>query len=743
MSKNRLLHLAIGLAALPAAVNAQPANEQTSGGLEEVVVTAERREASLQSVPVPVTALTAESLEKKQVTEARDLARYTPSLKMLNNITTPTNLSPSLRGSLQQDASLIVAESPFGLYVDDVYLARLNGNNVALADIERVEVLRGPQGTLYGRNSLSGAIKFISRSPGDKEWFETSFGAGNFDQKRASVSVGGSLSDDWAGSFSALYNNKNGQFYDRNPAIAQKTGLERNYAARGKLRYRGIENLDVTASLSYSDAKNDGGQLIPATTPSVPSTKQYTSDDLVPQFGTYILNTPPLSRLGAPYRDRTEGSTKQTIASLNASYKIGDMTLKSITGYVKTKDFFNNDFSGNGNVVAVNTADADQMSEELQLSGTAADGRLDYLAGVYLFTEKGTQAFAWATFFPPLLPVAVPISTSAIRAKTDSTSAFVQMSYHITDALKATAGVRYTEDRKTFDFTFVGKLPPITPTAGAVNLKNTYTQTTPRFGLDYTVPASGNVDRMLIYTSAAKGFKSGGYNGINIFSFQDAQKAYFPESNWTYEAGVKTDLFGNNLRINANYYYAKVSDLALNALVTLPNGTTAFPVQNAGKVTIQGLEYEITAVPTDGLTLFLSGTALTDGKYTYLRPASAPANALRDFGVNAVPPQLPKFSYNAGFEYGHDTSIGRATVGADWFYTDDYITSATNDFKVKGFGQGNAFVGVELSKNWSTRFSVKNFSNNDTIPTGSRGFLGGFIPVRPREYLMSFSYKMD
>lgn len=743
MFKQRLLHLAIGLVTLPTAVHAQQATEQGSGGLEEVVVTAERRSASLQTVPVPVTAITAEALEKKQVTEARDLARYTPSLKMLNNITTPTNLSPSLRGSLQQDASLIVAESPFGLYVDDVYLARLNGNNVALADIERVEVLRGPQGTLYGRNSLSGAIKFVSRSPGDKEWFDASIGMGNFDQKKASVSVGGSLGDGFAGSFSALYNNKDGQFYDRNPAVAQKTGLERNMAARGKLRYTGIDNLDITASLSYSDAKNDGGQLIPASTPSVPSTKQFTSDDLVPQFGTYILNTPLLGRLGAPYRDRTQGATQQTIASVNVAYKMGDATLKSITGYVKTKDFFNNDFSGNGNVVAVNDADAEQISEELQISGTAADGRLNYLAGVYLFNEKGTQAFAWATYFPPLLPVAVPISTSAIKAKTDSTSAFVQLDYRLTDALKATVGVRYTEDRKKFDFSFVGKLPPITPATGLVNLKDTYTQTTPRFGLDYTVPAWGSVDRMLIYTSAAKGFKSGGYNGINIFSFQDAQKSYFPESNWTYEAGIKTDMLGNSLRINANYYYAKISDLALNATVTLPNGTTAFPVQNAGKATIQGLEYEITAVPTDNLTLFLSGTALTDGKYTYLRPGSAPANALASYGVNATPPQLPDYTYNAGFEYGVDSRAGRVSLGADWFYTADYITSATNDFKVKGYGQGNTFVQLAFAKNWTTRFAVKNFTNNSTIPTGSRGFLGGFIPVRPREYMVTFNYKMD
>jgi len=320
------------------------------------VVTAERREASLQTVPVPVTAITAEALANKQVTEAKDLARYAPSLKMFNNITTPTNLSPSLRGSLQQDASLVVAESPFGIYVDDVYIARLNGNNITLADIDRVEVLRGPQGTLYGRNTLAGAIKFMSRAPDADGWTNFSVGGGNYDQQRVSFSVGNAIGDGWAASLSGLYTNKDGQFRNVHPTKAEETGLERNYAGRVKLRYTGIENLDVTASLSYADAQNDGGQLIPASTPSVPSNKQFTSDDLVPQFGRYALNTPNIARpnlANYPY-----GKTKQQIASINVAYDFGDMLFRSITGFVKTEDAFTNDFSGNGNVMASNIADA-------------------------------------------------------------------------------------------------------------------------------------------------------------------------------------------------------------------------------------------------------------------------------------------------------------------------------------------------------------------------------------------------
>ena len=650
-----------------------------------------------------------------------------------------------MRGSLQQDASLVVAESPFGIYVDDVYIARLNGNNVTLADIDRVEVLRGPQGTLYGRNTLAGAIKFITRTPGEKTWLDASVGGGNFSQYRASFSAGGPLSDSgWAGSLSGLYTNLDGQFSNVNAMNPRDTGMERNWAARGKLHYSGVENFDAVFSLAYSNAKNDAAQLIPATTPAVPSNRQYTSDNLVATLGSnYRLSTPITARGPAPLAAEPAGETKQTIASVNMSYDFGAVTLRSITGYVKTEDFFSTDFSGTGRVNGANVADVDQVSEELQLLGKAMDDRLNYLVGVYLFQEKADQTFAWNLSFPPFIPVAVPFSNSFINAETTSYSIFAQLDYDITDALKATVGMRYTQDDKKFDFRFLGFVPGFTPATGAVNLKNKYTETTPRLGLDYTVPTSGGaVDKMLLYASAARGFKSGGYNGIAIFNFDDAKTPYAPESNWTYEAGIKTDLLGNVLRINANYFYSKIDDLTLNATVTLPNGVTSFPVQNAGKATIQGLEMEITAVPTDGLTLFMNAS-LPDGKYGTLKPSTAPVNALANFGVKATPPQLPSYTVAVGFDYGFDTSFGRLSFGADWFQTDDYITSATNDFRVKSYGVGNAFFGVKFAEHWSVTAAVKNLTDEDTITTGSRGFLGGFIPLRPRTYLLTVGYKLN
>jgi len=160
-SRACLLAIGIGAGLAPALAAAED-----QSGIPEIIVTTQRREENLQAVPVAVSAFDARALENRQITDNQDLQSVVPSLKMTNNIASPTNLSPSLRGSLQQDASIIVAESPFGMYVDDVYVGRLNGNNMALNDVERIEVLRGPQGTLYGRNTLAGALKFITRTPG-------------------------------------------------------------------------------------------------------------------------------------------------------------------------------------------------------------------------------------------------------------------------------------------------------------------------------------------------------------------------------------------------------------------------------------------------------------------------------------------------------------------------------------------------------------------------------------------------
>jgi iron complex outermembrane receptor protein len=749
-----LLGLTAFGAAGPATLFAADAN-----AIPEIIVTAERREANLQSVPVAVSAFDATQLQDRQIVDSQDLQFVVPSLKMTNNITSPTNLSPSLRGSLQQDASLIVAESPFGIYVDDVYVARLNGNNLALNDIERVEVLRGPQGTLYGRNTLQGALKFLSRTPGEDPWFNASFGAGNFDQSMASASVGAPLGGDFAGSLSGMYNSKDGEYY--NVVTRQDTGDEQNWAVRGKLRYMGIDKADIVLSASYVDSTNDSLPLVPATTPGVSGREQFTSDDLVPIFGDYSIATPTLvDPQPPPITANPSGSTEQTIISLNASYDLTeDMKLRSITGYVHTRDFFSTDFSGLGVVIGASDVNVEQWSQELEVLGTAFNDRLSYLGGLYYFHEDGDQDFGW--YFT------LPVSTSQIQADTDSYAVFAQATYRITDALNFTAGVRWTRDEKNFSIdqqvtedVLDSPLAFLTnPDLNQVGLDDTYNETTPKFVLDYTFQPFSVVNGLMGYVSAANGFKSGGYNGIAIFNLGDATQSYGPETNWTYEAGIKSEAFDNRVRFNAAYFWADITDLTANST----NGFS-FPVQNVGDAEVHGFELELTALLMENLT-FYATAAFAHGSYSNLTPCtgvnvpgencSAPALAPYKWGVHPRVPQVPAWAYTLGFDYGVPVPLpsgsGMFRLGLDWFNTDDYVTSATNDFVASSWDRVNGYVGVDVNENWNVRLAVKNLGDSEDITSGSRSVqdsvggpsgLGGFIALPPREIMLSLNYTM-
>lgn len=727
MNKNlwTMSALALVTTAAPIAVVAQ----EGAGRLEEVIVTAERRAVSLQDVPVSVSALTAEGLENRMVQEAEDLQRYVPSMKMSNNITTPTNLSVSMRGSVVSDASLVVAESPFGLYIDGIYVSRMNGNNVTLSDIERVEVLRGPQGTLYGRNTLAGAVKFITRTPGEESWLNATVGAGNWDQTKLSVSGGTKINDSWAASLSGQITEKDGQFDNVTEGV--ETGLEQNLALRAKLRYMGSDTFDAVAMISYSDSTNDALQQPPGTTPNVAGDQVFTSDDIVPTLGDYNVGTPFTPRQPG-IADEPFGEITQLIASLTLSWDLWGGSLESITGYIETDDKWTTDFSGDGRIMAGQTALVDQYSQEFKFASEAMDGKLSYIAGAYFFRETADQAFAWQ--FQPF----GGISNSDLTIETNSIALFAQGDYSITDALTATVGIRWMEDDKDFTLDFQGLLPFVAD--DFTELSETYDAVTPRFALNYTFEDVGIIDNGMAYASASSGFKSGGFSAIAIFDAATSKTPYFEETNLTYEFGLKADMFNDTLRVNANYFIAVTEDAQINATL---EGGTSFPIQNAGDIHVNGLEFEITWVPIDGLTLFANG-ALMDSEYKNLDPGAAPAQSVIDYNNPEVSvPQTPDFAGTVGFDYRMPISLGSGgselMIGASYFSTDDYYVGATNDFIISAYDRTDGYVGLAFGDNWQFRLSGRNLTDSTDIITGSRQ-LGGFIFLPQREYMLSATY---
>ena len=706
--------------------------QDNPGRLEEVMVTAERRSQSLQDVPVSVSALSAEGLENRMVQEAEDLQRFVPSLKMTNNITTPTNLSVSMRGSAVQDASLVVAESPFGIYIDDIYVARMNGNNVTLADIERVEVLRGPQGTLYGRNTVAGAVKFITRDPGEQGWLDATVGAGNWDQYRVGFSGGARLNDAWAASLSGQITEKDGQFDNVEEGV--EVGLERNMALRGKLRYMGSDRFDAVATLSWSKSENDALQQPAGTTPTRGNDQVYTSDDVVPVFGDYEVGTP--FRLRMPgMANAPEGEITQMIASLKLSWDLAGGTLESITGYVKTDDEWTADFSGQGAIMASTNPKVDQYSQEFKFQSEAMNGKLNYMLGAYLFRETAEQPFSWFVF--------TPASNSFIEAETDSIALFGQADYAISDALTATVGLRWVEDKKDFSIGFEGLPSAILPLPPQdfVELSESYDAVTPRFAVNYAFQDVGIIDTGMAYASASSGFKSGGFTGIAIFGLADARTPYFEETNWTYEFGLKADMFNDSLRVNANYFMSRSEDVQLNATL---NGGASFPVQNAGDIDVDGLELDMTWVPMTGLTLF-ANAAFMDAEFKNLNPGAAPAQSVTNFNnLNPKPPQTPDYTYTVGFDYRAPLALGNGTsefmIGGNYFSSDDYFVTSTNNFIISAYERVDAYVGVSYGENWEVRLSARNLTDETDIISGGRE-LGGFIYLPQNEWMLSVTWR--
>ncbi|MBW7929848.1 MAG: TonB-dependent receptor [Gammaproteobacteria bacterium] len=722
-----------------------------SSAIPEVIVTAQRRAENLQTVPVAVSAFNAEMLEARQVLDTQDLQAIVPSMKLTNNVASVTVLQPALRGSLQQDASVITAEAPFGIYVDDVYIGRLNGNNMTLNDIDRVEVLRGPQGTLYGRNTLAGALKFQTRTPTlDNTWLDVGAGVGNYDQAMLKLSAGGPLSGGWAGSIATLYSQKEGQF--KNVLTGEDSDSQRNRAVRAKLHYDASDVFDLVLSGSFIQTKHNSLQLIHATTPGVDDVHQFSSNDLVPTYGYYRVSTPSNPAAMPPPRTPSpEGDTKQAIASINASYDFGAFQLRSITGYVKTKDFWDTDFSGRGRIHGASWADVDQWTEELHLSGKAFDSRMNYLLGLYYLNERGDQELGWA-----LGAMGPAASNGQMRTKTDSYAVFGQLDYLITDALKATAGIRWAKDDKEFSYAFRGYFPPATPLSDFVHLEDDWSEVTPRFGLDYSFDPFWRVDSLMAYASVSKGYKAGGYNGINIMNANDAKLSYDPETNWTYEGGIKMDALDRRVRLNMAYFWADIDDLTAQATAGL-----AFPVANVGDAEVHGVELDLTMVPVDGLSVYWNAV-FQHGAYGDIDPAAAPSQATYKYQVHPRVPQVPSHAYTVGFDYDLPVNIGKLDsglrFGMDWFRTASYITSATNDFRASSYDRLNGYLGLDINRHWSVRLDVKNIRNSKDITSGSRGTavtrrpdgtisapgggLGGFIIMPPREWMLQVNYRM-
>jgi iron complex outermembrane receptor protein len=697
--------------------------------VDEIVVTAQRREQALQEVPVAVSAFNEASIEALQINVVKDIGQNVPNLQTYTVTAGSQAMQVHSRGASVQNPGFNASESPVGIYEDDVYRGRLASANLELADVERIEVLRGPQGTLYGRNTIAGAIKVITRTPGNESWASGSLGLGNYETYKVTGSVGGPIEEDaLAGSVAFLYDKRNEGWQD-NPITDSEPGDYENRIARAKLHWYGSENLDMVLSAWVADLENDGYNGVPYA-PFVASGNERGSP-----LGRFYDNFSPS---GSNYGESDQGG-----ASLSVSYDFGGATLKSITAFSSIDDRFGFDLGGGGvagipgvNGLLINSdSEMDSISQEFQVLGSAFGDRLDWLFGLYYLNEDGNQVYSGDLVVPG--PVTVFDFTENVDTDTDSYAAFAEGTWNFTDRFSVTGGVRWTEDKKDYDNVCTGT----TCSGGPVDLDESFDEVTGKIGLNYQL-----TDQSLAYLTWSQGFQAGGFQTLCFgnLTVSCAGTFYDPQTVDSFELGIKSDLLGNTLRLNLATFYAMYEDIQQTGLFDptpgLPgSGDEAFPIQNVGDVDVYGAELEATWTPIDNLTIF-GFLGWQESDYDTLNPLSTAALNNAD-----ELPSNPDLTGKIGFSYTVGLSeLAEFFYGADVYYSDEYYSTVDNALLIDDYTRVNGFVGIgQPDQRWQLVLTARNITDEEDNVSGIYfpGVTNIRTPLPPAEYMLTLRMK--
>jgi iron complex outermembrane receptor protein len=763
--------------------------------VQEITVTAQRREQSLQDVPLAVSAFDATQIVTRQIDTVTDIGQNVPNLQTYIVTAGAQALQLHSRGASVQNPGFNLSESPVGIYIDDVYYGRLASANLDLTDLERIEVLRGPQGTLYGRNTIAGAVKVVTRTPGDESWVNLNLGYGNFSTTRVAGSVGGPIEEGaLAGSITGLYERRD-DGWQPNPRVGRDFGEYDNKLARAKLRWYGTENFEATLSGWVADLKNDGYNGVPyapisnqdPNAPAVPASAN-------PGFDPAPGNSRPirgfydnLSAAGANYGESDQGG-----ANLALTFRMGSVTLKSITGFADIKDKFGFDFSGgafdftsfvppffvtfdpavdpenpaNQRGLRIRSdSDFTQVTQEFQLLGEAFNDRLAWQLGAFYLYEDGTQVFSGtipASLFPGDPVTSTPDFSETIDNRTDSYAVYGEGTFRVTDALSVTAGLRWTRDEKEYTNRCVGGFcrsdtEQFTGQA-SVALDDAWDEVTGKIGVDYRIDP-GN----LVYLSYAQGFQSGGFRTLCFGNLSSTCGAtpFDPQTVDSFEAGWKADLFDRRLRLNVAAFYAMYDDIQQVVLVPGANGVNGFPITNIGEVDVYGLEVEVNWQPTERISIF-ANIGLQESDFGKVSPQSPPGGLEPPAGTDPdlVCPNRPnpssrqcarpteELSSNPGFQakVGFSYTVPlqnnlQFSYGADLFHSDSYFSEARNLVEIDSFTRVNGFVGIGSDDGkWQVSLTGRNIFDSEDNVSGI--FANGSGNIRtvlpPAEYMLQF-----
>jgi iron complex outermembrane receptor protein len=729
-----------GTASAQAVDNAAPQAGDDTGQLGDIIVTAQKRAENMQKIPVAVVSFDAEALTAANIRTAEELGRLTPGLTMTRGDRT---LTPYLRG-VGSDVNTIGFESSVAVYVDGVYFSRLASGILGLSDVERVEVLKGPQGTLFGRNASAGLINVITAEPSlDQAAGKFTLGYGNYERVEVNGRVSVPLSDKVAVSMAGSYSHQ-GKGIGTNVVTGGKNIFDQGITLRGKLLFEPSDTTKIVLTGYYMNSLfSDKGNTYPGTTQG---------------FGTA-----PYAGFGPIgfYDHREDLDSRQRAKVYGGSLKIvqdlGFATLTSITAgqHLVETNVSDVDYLPRFEFVYTNTAPQDTFSQEVQLASPSG-GKFQWTTGLFYYYNKGK--YEPILFRGPLVGVlfgfpGLEAADIYGQQTAKSYAAYAQGSYKLTDQLTATLGGRFTHDKVVAGGRVDVYLPPNgTLFPGAFSSDTTTgDRFTFRAALDYQITPDA-----LVYASFNRGYKAGTY-GVLPFNPTPAK----PEVLDAYEVGFKTEFFDRHVRLNgAAFWY----DIKSPQILIIDTGQAV--VANAVSARVKGAEVDLEIAATRELTLRLAGSYV-DGKYgsftnapSYspnpnLDPLLGPVGGL--IPTPATPTtavgqtdasgtrmvRSPKVQFTASANYAVETGAGKLALNVNYAYTGSFFWHPDHAIKQKSFGLLGARAGLTLDNNiefsiWGRNLTKEKYATFVIEVNGSGGY--PYTPGSPRTYGATIGY---
>lgn len=755
-----------------------PQDDPSASGVGTIIVTARRRAESLQDTPISISAVTADGLRARGIETITQIGDFTPNVKF--NASVPVSASNAtaaifIRGIGQNDYQLS-ADPGVGLYLDGVYISRGVGNVLDVLNVERVEVLRGPQGTLFGRNTIGGAVSVVTKKPGTEIGGSLEATTGRFGRFQLRGNIDLPIAEGVYSNIAGFVHKRDGYVKGVIPE-APDLGDTNQFAGRFALRLEPSNNLTIDLAVDGSRSRENSAPNVaiaidenapapqawnaafsgapgicanPANTARLTNQACFNSQWVVGPYshgGTFTAISDVFAN-GNPQPYQSASDINIWGASGIVEWQLAEnVTFKSITAYREVTGFWtrDSDHSPASIVQTNNDWQQSQFSQEVQLLGDAFDSRLDWVVGAYYSDESGNHE--------DLVNLLDAVFLSGAALEGESLAFFGQASYEIVENLSLTAGIRWTEDKKTFsnENQFVVEAGFLTgapfnpdgsglqngdPLMGPLGQNATVVDSawTPMASLSYRFSPE-----FLAYASYSEGFKGGGFTQ-RVFPPFAFIPSFRPEFSTTYELGFKSDLLGRALRLNGAVFQNDYDDLQ----ITVNDPTLGFApiIQNAASARIRGFELEAQARPGGGLMLE-GGIGYLDAQYREVDIRAFNAGVTENTRLQNAPEWTLSGSASYAFEID---GFGKITPRADWSYRSRVFNDAVNTplLVQDGYHLVNASIAyTDPDEIILVTLGVRNLTKELYLDSGYADAFGGItegVFGRPREWFLSARY---